>query len=70
MISFWLCTYYNVIIAWALYYLWTAVKSATGTLPWANCDNEWNTPNCWAVGENTDKQRDEFSVSSTQEFYE
>ncbi|XP_013386200.1 sodium-dependent proline transporter-like isoform X3 [Lingula anatina] len=35
--------YYNVIIAWTLYYLFA---SMTADLPWAHCNNTWNTPLC------------------------
>ena len=38
------CIYYNVIMAWSLYYF--AKSLTTGPLPWASCDNWWNTPNC------------------------
>uniref|UniRef100_A0A8C7MQE5 Transporter n=1 Tax=Oncorhynchus kisutch TaxID=8019 RepID=A0A8C7MQE5_ONCKI len=35
--------YYNVIIAWSLYYLFS---SMTSELPWLHCGNAWNSPNC------------------------
>ncbi|XP_075912785.1 sodium- and chloride-dependent GABA transporter ine-like [Petromyzon marinus] len=38
-ISFLLCSYYNVIITWALFYL---VNSCQEPLPWLSCNNSWN----------------------------
>ncbi|XP_071963769.1 sodium- and chloride-dependent GABA transporter 2-like isoform X2 [Antedon mediterranea] len=35
--------YYNIILAWAIFYMF---KSFTRVLPWSHCDNSWNTPNC------------------------
>uniref|UniRef100_A0A670I660 Transporter n=1 Tax=Podarcis muralis TaxID=64176 RepID=A0A670I660_PODMU len=35
--------YYIIILAWGLYYLF---HSFTSKLPWAFCDQEWNTKNC------------------------
>ncbi|XP_074641090.1 sodium- and chloride-dependent GABA transporter ine-like [Tubulanus polymorphus] len=45
VVSFLLCTYYNVIISWAFFYLFSSFRSV---LPWATCNNEWNTDKCWA----------------------
>ncbi|KAL0994404.1 hypothetical protein UPYG_G00121790 [Umbra pygmaea] len=42
-ISFIMCTYYNIIITWALYYLFSSFQSP---LPWQSCNNTWNTANC------------------------
>ncbi|XP_033119227.1 sodium- and chloride-dependent neutral and basic amino acid transporter B(0+)-like isoform X3 [Anneissia japonica] len=36
--------YYNVIIMYALYYMFASMRK---TLPWTNCDNTWNTDNCY-----------------------
>ncbi|XP_076867787.1 sodium- and chloride-dependent GABA transporter ine isoform X2 [Brachyhypopomus gauderio] len=42
-ISFIMSTYYNVIITWALYYLFSSFQSQ---LPWQSCNNTWNRANC------------------------
>lgn len=43
IIALYVSFYYNTIIAWALFYFYS---SFTTILPWTNCDNVWNTPNC------------------------
>ena len=43
VISAIVCVYYNVIIAWTLYYLG---MSFAWKLPWSTCDNYWNTDSC------------------------
>ncbi|GLH14578.1 Sodium- and chloride-dependent GABA transporter ine [Gryllus bimaculatus] len=48
VISFLMSTYYNVIIAYALYYFFSAFKS---DVPWASCGHSWNTPQCWRPGD-------------------
>ncbi|CAH1800555.1 unnamed protein product [Owenia fusiformis] len=43
LIAFYVDFFYNVIIAWALYFFFA---SFTTTLPWVTCNNYWNTPDC------------------------
>ncbi|XP_060071373.1 sodium- and chloride-dependent glycine transporter 2-like [Ylistrum balloti] len=44
--------YYNVIIAWTLFYIGNSFISP---LPWSTCSNDWNTDTCGVrIGNNTD----------------
>ncbi|KAI2662900.1 Sodium- and chloride-dependent glycine transporter 2 [Labeo rohita] len=43
IISVLIAIYYNIIMCWTLYYLFASLKE---TLPWATCNNEWNTVEC------------------------
>ncbi|XP_023600155.1 sodium-dependent noradrenaline transporter, partial [Myotis lucifugus] len=43
LIALYVGFYYNVIIAWSLYYLFS---SFTFHLPWTDCGHPWNSPNC------------------------
>ncbi|KAI4879641.1 hypothetical protein NFI96_016147, partial [Prochilodus magdalenae] len=60
-ISFIMCTYYNVIITWALYYLFSSFRSE---LPWQSCNNTWNTPNCTDYATNSS-----FTSTASQQFF-
>lgn len=35
--------YYNLIIAWTIYYMAVSVVSLFSQLPWQNCDADWST---------------------------
>ena len=39
-----LCTiYYNVVIAWVIYFIYSSINRE---VPWKSCKNKWNTPSC------------------------
>ncbi|XP_037820028.1 sodium- and chloride-dependent GABA transporter ine isoform X2 [Lucilia sericata] len=44
VVSFLMSTYYSVIIGYSIYYFFTAFKTDQ---PWIDCNNRWNTPDCW-----------------------
>ena len=85
VLTFWLATYYNVIIGWAIFYLFS---SFADPLPWVSCNNTWNTPFCLDTPVNQTQQPVEIiedycseeqklnttgvvqTTSSSQEFYE
>lgn len=60
-ISFIMCTYYNIVITWALYYLFSSFQAP---LPWQNCNNTWNTANCTNHATNSS-----YSSTASQEFF-
>lgn len=60
-ISFIMCTYYNVVITWALYYLFSSFQAP---LPWQSCNNTWNTLNCTNHATNSS-----YSSTASQEFF-
>ncbi|KAG7165430.1 Sodium- and chloride-dependent glycine transporter 1-like 1 [Homarus americanus] len=43
MISFYIGCYYNVVLSWAIYYIYS---SFTHTLPWTSCENDWSSEFC------------------------
>ncbi|EDV19460.1 uncharacterized protein TRIADDRAFT_33521 [Trichoplax adhaerens] len=44
VISGWVAIYYNMLIAWSLYYLYS---SFAPVLPWSTCNNTYNSPYCF-----------------------
>lgn len=44
VISALVCLYYNVIIAWSLFYTFAGMKA---TLPWSECGHEYNSITCY-----------------------
>ena len=44
MIAFYTDFFYNVIIAWSIYYLYASFSSV---LPWTTCGNSWNKDTCF-----------------------
>uniref|UniRef100_A0A8R1U0L6 Transporter n=1 Tax=Onchocerca volvulus TaxID=6282 RepID=A0A8R1U0L6_ONCVO len=55
MIAFYTDFFYNVIIAWALHFF---LKSFTTHLPWASCENDYNSIICYEPSWNDDKDNE------------
>ncbi|NP_001166489.1 sodium-dependent serotonin transporter isoform X2 [Cavia porcellus] len=66
IIAFYIASYYNTIIAWALYYL---ISSFTDRLPWTSCRNSWNTANCTNYFSEDNITWTLHSTSPAEEFY-
>lgn len=68
LIATYVAFYYNTIIAWSVYYLFSSFAT---DVPWLSCNNTWNTINCM-----TFEQRQNSSLvfngstSSSEEFFE
>uniref|UniRef100_A0AAQ4PQH0 Transporter n=1 Tax=Gasterosteus aculeatus aculeatus TaxID=481459 RepID=A0AAQ4PQH0_GASAC len=66
LISLYVGFYYNVIISWALFYLFS---SFTSELPWVHCNNTWNSPNCSDWADNS-SIGDIYKATPAQEYFE
>lgn len=62
--SFFVSIYYNVIIAYTLYYFFSAIQDQP---PWLHCNNRWNTDSCWTIRDNNTRPLN--SRSPSEEFY-
>lgn len=68
IMAFWLNIYYIVVLAWAIYYFW---HSFAFELPWATCNNHWNTEKCISSYDLTHLTNlTNNSISSAYEFWE
>ncbi|KAM7416657.1 hypothetical protein PAMA_018624 [Pampus argenteus] len=64
VISFVFCTYYNVLMTWALFYLHNSFRA---TLPWTSCNNTWNNiRNC----SNSIIDNSTYQQSASQQFFD
>lgn len=66
VISFFLTTYYIVIIAWAMYFL---LSSFASEVPWKTCKNSWNTKDCWDGSLNQSLKTSNNSKTPSEEFF-
>lgn len=66
VIALYVSFYYNTIIAWALFYFYSSFSTI---LPWTNCDNVWNTPDCTNYFGMDNITWTNFSRSPAEEFY-
>ncbi|CAG0895647.1 unnamed protein product [Cyprideis torosa] len=62
------CIYYNVIMAWTIYYAYLSVNLSL-SLPWASCDNDWATENCVDGIRTENVTYTANTTSSSQEFW-
>lgn len=46
IISAMVCTYYNVIIMYSIYYMMVSFVNLDTKLPWQKCDKEWASSLC------------------------
>ncbi|KAL7640387.1 UNVERIFIED_CONTAM: hypothetical protein RMT77_008660 [Armadillidium vulgare] len=60
-IAFYVDFFYNVILAWSLRYLFASFATE---LPWAHCNNTWNTPACQEIMEDANIYEEETSYDN------
>ena len=66
LVAYFVSFYYNVIIAWSIHYVYA---SFSYVLPWTNCNNTWNTQNCWDGLTSDEPKPNSTSLMSPSEEY-
>ncbi|XP_039543765.1 sodium- and chloride-dependent GABA transporter 2-like isoform X4 [Pimephales promelas] len=61
------CVYYIIILAWAFFYLCNSFQTR---LPWAHCNNTWNTDSCVGFEQHNASDVSENATSPVIEFWE
>ena len=63
---FWLNCYYNVVLAWDVYYIGLSLAKR---LPWSHCQNDFNTDDClrpeWLYGDDNTTSLQDCGVNGT-----
>uniref|UniRef100_A0A674ND66 Transporter n=1 Tax=Takifugu rubripes TaxID=31033 RepID=A0A674ND66_TAKRU len=67
MIALYVGVYYIIILSWAFLYLFSSFSSE---LPWTNCHNSWNTPQCIGYNDSASLLLSGNTTSSVVEFWE
>ncbi|XP_077458901.1 solute carrier family 6 member 11a [Stigmatopora argus] len=62
LILFYGCISYMVILAWAFLYLFSSFSKE---MPWASCDNPWNTDSCVVLSNHTANWTSSMNISSS-----
>ena len=57
--------YYNMVVAYTIFYFFASFSKV---VPWASCDNYWNTPNC--TTNSTIRAMNNFTTRPAQEYWE
>ena len=47
------CLYYNMLLSYIIFYMISSFKTP---LPWVDCDNSWNTDECFDNSNKPDKE--------------
>jgi len=61
--------YYNVILAYAIFYFFASFVNFQPEVPWKTCNNTWNTDNCFAFGDDADAFGNGTRVSPADEYW-
>ena len=68
IIGMYVAVFYNVVVAYTLYYIFASLRK---TLPWATCDNYWNSEDCTMDAQNMVNKTNNYSkpIRPSEEYF-